>query len=228
MEEGARWWGTVSLERAVPVAGTVPLTRKPRGRLGEYRAEVSRARDHGAKSSDSARSPRARDQQSRPLAQSPTSPSAPLKGLENMPSRRSAVAGFEEILRELDAGIGYAVRVAGCDPRGRYSPHASRIRTARNRVALHLGSASQVAQTSPPHPSPVTSSSLRPPFSRLFGPETPLRAGTPSAGRRPSGSTPTAGREAQAGRDTFRISAVRRSQPTASARPCRRTTTRIH
>src|SRR5699024_6128709 len=67
-------------------------------------------------------------------------------------------------------------------------------RTARNRVALHLGSASQVAQTSPPHPSPVTSSSLRPPFSRLFGPETPLRAGTPSAGRRPSGSRPTAGR----------------------------------
>src|SRR5699024_3838320 len=58
---------------------------------------------------------------------------------------------------------------------------------------------------------------------------TPLRAETLRSGlRRPCGSTPTAGREAQAGRDTFRISAVRRSQPTASARPCRRTTTRIH
>src|SRR5699024_6260589 len=86
---------------------------------------------------------------------------------------------------------GYAVRVAGCDPRGRYSPHASRIRTARNRVALHLGSASRVAQTSPPHPSLVTSSSLRPPCSRLFGlgdtpfgPETPKRVETPVGSRR--------------------------------------------
>ena len=98
------------------------------------------------------------------------------KGLENMPSRRSADAGIDEFLREKDAGIGYAVRVAGCDPRGRYSPHASRIRTARNRVALHLGSASRVAQTSPPHPSLVTSSSLRPPFSRLFGLRRSVRA----------------------------------------------------
>src|SRR5699024_8192768 len=70
---------------------------------------------------------------------------------------------------------------------------------------------------------------------------TPLRAETFRSGlRRPCGlerpqradahhgSTPTAGRDAQAGRDTCRISAVRRSQPTASARPCRRTTTRIH
>src|SRR5699024_6341915 len=203
MQKTSRW------RRAVPVVrdgaageGTMSLTRKPRSRLGEYRAEVSRARAQASKPSDP-HDPHGRDQPSRCSRAVSDVVVAPLKGLENMPSRRSAVAGFDEFLREMDAGIGYAVRVAGCDPRGRYSPHASRIRTARNRVALHLGSASQVAQTSPPHPPPVTSSSLRPPFSRLFGPETPLRAGTPSAGRRPSGSTPTAGREAQAGRDTF-------------------------
>src|SRR5699024_4102826 len=93
--------------------------------------------------------PHGRDQpSSRPRAGS-TSPPRPPKGLENMPSRRSADADIDEFLREKDAGIGYAVRVAGCDPRGRYLPHASRIRTARNRVALLLGSASRVARTSP-------------------------------------------------------------------------------
>src|SRR5699024_9583249 len=130
---------------------------------------------------------------SRPRAGS-TSPPRPSKGPENMPSRRSSDAGIDEFLREKDAGIGYAVRVAGCDPRGRYSPHASRIRTARNRVALHLGSASRVAQTSPPQPSLVTSSSLRPPVSRpcrLRRPcrlERPQRVDAHCGSRGPSGS----------------------------------------
>src|SRR5699024_6652308 len=120
--------------------------------------------------------PHGRNHPSSHFVQSPASPSAPVKGLENMPSRRFAVADFDDFLLEMVAGIGYAVQVAGCDPRGWYSPHASRIRTARNRVALHLGSASRVAQTSPPHPSLVTSSSLRPPFSRLFGLRRSVRA----------------------------------------------------
>src|SRR5699024_11933604 len=55
--------------------------------------------------------PHGRDQPSSHFVQSPASPSAPVKGLENMPSRRFAVADFDEFLREMDAGIGYAVQV---------------------------------------------------------------------------------------------------------------------
>lgn len=117
----------------------------------------------------------------------PPSSSGPTKGLENMPSRRSAVAGFVEFLRETAEGIGYADRVAGCDPRGRYSPHASRIRTACDRVALHLGSEPRAAQTSPPHPSLVTSSSFRPPFSRPCGLRNPIGLSNPYGLKRPIG-----------------------------------------
>src|SRR5699024_10908096 len=134
--------------------------------------------------------PHGRDQpSSRPRAGS-TSPPRPPKGLENMPSRRSADADIDEFLREKDAGIGYAVRVAGCDPRGRYSPHASRIRTARNRVALHLGSASRVARTSPLN---LHWWRVRRDGRRCHadaggdapcGAETPLPAGAPPTGRR--------------------------------------------